>query len=249
MKKTENKVRFGLSNVAIAPIVNGVWQEPIKVPGAVSLTINPNGDSSSFKADNVPYYTVVTNSGYEGDIEMALWPDEVLAAMGLQTKDANGAYYEDADQVPVPYALLYQVNGDQRNRFNVLYNCTSQRPSSEEKTKEDSTSVTTQKLSFTTIPKEIDGRNITKLSIEPDENNVAVCDGFYDEVLVPANGKPTGPADEGSEGPEKTLDEMSITELKAYASAHGIDLGDATLKADILAAIKAAEGAAGDGNE
>lgn len=43
------------------------------------------------------------------------------------------------------------------------------------------------------------------------------------------------------EASEKALDDMSIAELKAYALTHDIDLGDATLKADILAAIKAAE--------
>ena len=38
---------------------------------------------------------------------------------------------------------------------------------------------------------------------------------------------------------EKALEDMTVEELKAYAAEHGIDLGSA--KADILAAIKAAE--------
>ena len=38
------------------------------------------------------------------------------------------------------------------------------------------------------------------------------------------------------------LDEMNVAELKAYAEAHGIDLGEAKKKkADILAAIKSAQ--------
>lgn len=40
---------------------------------------------------------------------------------------------------------------------------------------------------------------------------------------------------------EKPLDKMKVDELKEYASAHGIDLGDAKTKAEILEAIKAAE--------
>ena len=39
----------------------------------------------------------------------------------------------------------------------------------------------------------------------------------------------------------KTVEEMTVPELQAYAAEKEIDLGDATKKADILAAIKAAE--------
>lgn len=34
------------------------------------------------------------------------------------------------------------------------------------------------------------------------------------------------------------FEEMTVAELKAYAAAHNIDLGEATKKADILAAVK-----------
>lgn len=35
-----------------------------------------------------------------------------------------------------------------------------------------------------------------------------------------------------------TLEELTVAELKAYAAANNIDLGEATKKADILAAIQ-----------
>lgn len=44
----------------------------------------------------------------------------------------------------------------------------------------------------------------------------------------------------------KGLDEMTVDELKAYAAEHAIDISGKTLKADILAAIKAAEAAGGE---
>jgi hypothetical protein len=37
---------------------------------------------------------------------------------------------------------------------------------------------------------------------------------------------------------EKTVDEMTVEELKTYAEANKIDLGEAKLKAEILAIIK-----------
>lgn len=39
----------------------------------------------------------------------------------------------------------------------------------------------------------------------------------------------------------KTIDAMTVAELKAYAEANGIDLGEAKNKAEILAVIKEAE--------
>lgn len=42
--------------------------------------------------------------------------------------------------------------------------------------------------------------------------------------------------------PEKSPDDMTVPELKAYADGKGIDIGDATKKEDILAKIKGAGG-------
>lgn len=40
---------------------------------------------------------------------------------------------------------------------------------------------------------------------------------------------------------EKSIDKMTVAELKEYANQHEIDLGEATKKDDILAVIKGAE--------
>lgn len=42
-------------------------------------------------------------------------------------------------------------------------------------------------------------------------------------------------------GSGKSVDEMKVDELKAYAQEHNIDISGVDKKADILAAIKAAE--------
>ena len=38
--------------------------------------MEPQGDSSPFYADNIVYFTSISNTGYEGDLEMALFPDQ-----------------------------------------------------------------------------------------------------------------------------------------------------------------------------
>lgn len=185
MADQANKVRFGLSNVYIVPIESDEYGTPIKIPGAVSLTTSPEGESSNFYADNIPYFTAVTNAGYTGDLEMALIPDDAKVAMGLGVIDDNGAFVEDADIVAKPFALLYEVSGDARNRRNVFYNVTASRPEENAQTKEDSTEVSTETLSVTMVPKSINGRNFTKLSLEPATANQSVYNSFFTTVLEP----------------------------------------------------------------
>ena len=59
---------------------------------------------------------------------------------------------------------------------------------------------------------------------------------------------PQTKAAEGEGDEDKSLDEMTVNELKAYAAEKEIDISKVEKKADILAAIKAAEGE-GDENE
>ena len=81
---SKNKVTFGLRNVHIAFVdteseTQPAWAEPIKIPGAVNFTPSPEGDTNTFYADDEPYFVVSSNNGYTGDLEMANFPDEVLA--------------------------------------------------------------------------------------------------------------------------------------------------------------------------
>ena len=188
MTDTANKVRFGLSDVAIAPITAEGYGAPVPVPGAVSLTTDPDGSSEKFYADNGAYYVVVTNNGYTGELNMALVPDPVKVSIFGWEIDDNGALVEVADAVATPFALLFKVKGDKKDRLNVFYNVTAERPKGEDKTAEDKLSVTTETMPITMIPAEIGGRLVTKLSIEPTEANASVIAGFYDEVYEPVFG-------------------------------------------------------------
>jgi Rho termination factor, N-terminal domain. len=60
-----------------------------------------------------------------------------------------------------------------------------------------------------------------------------LAERFRDKGLTITENEPAGA--------EKQLEDMTAAELKAYAKEHEIDLGDATKKPDILAAIQAAE--------
>lgn len=199
----DNKVRYGLSNVHVAFKTAEGYGTPIHIPGSRSLSTDPQGEQSNWYADNIPYVTFSSNAGYEGDLEMALFPDTVLAEMLGWAIDANGAIVEDANGKPKSFALLFEIEGDVKNRRNVFYNVTAARPSTENSTTEDSIEPQTETMPITMIPAQFDGRNITKASMEPNETNQTAYDGFFTAVYTPTfttEGAETTDGADGAEG-------------------------------------------------
>jgi phi13 family phage major tail protein len=95
---------------------------------------------------------ISNNNGYSGDLELALVPEEFLKDILKETEDANGVLVENKDVEPEHFALLFEFTGDQRKIRHCLYYCSATRPSMEGDTKEDKTSVKTEKLSLTVSP-------------------------------------------------------------------------------------------------
>ena len=190
----DNKVKYGLQNVYVAFHTDDGFGTPIHIPGAVNLTTDPEGNQNVFYADNLPYVTFNTNSGYTGSLEMALIPDAVLAEMFGWTVDDNGALVEDADGVAKPFALIYEVKGDAKNRRNVFYSVTAARPSGASATQTDSTEPNTETLNVTMIPKKLTfgsgasaiEKNVTKASMEPSATNTAAYNAFFSAVYLPS---------------------------------------------------------------
>ena len=147
------KVKFGLTNVhyAIASIAadgSATFGTPKRIPGAVSLTMDAVGDPVTFYADNVAYFKNTPNAGYEGTLEVALLPDQFRKDILGDIEDSNGVLSEDANAVSVPFALLFQFEGDTDAVRYVMYNCTASRPSVNGQTKEESIEVQTEELSL-----------------------------------------------------------------------------------------------------
>lgn len=180
----ENKVKFGLSNVHIAKITeeNGAitYGTPFAMPGAVSLTADPEGETTPFYADNIKYYIATSNQGYTGDLEIAMTPAQFLKEILGQEEDDNGALIESADDINARFALMGEIDGDAKKRRFVYYDCTAARPSNEANTIEEGKEPQTDTISITMSARSTD--RAIKAVIEPTEENQAVYDTFFTEV-------------------------------------------------------------------
>ena len=172
-----NKIKYGISRCyyAVATIAsNGsaTYATPKALPGAVSLSLDQQGETNKFYADNIVYYTSVANNGYEGDLEIAKLTDDFLKDILGYVADANGVLFENAGAEPVHFALLFQFEGDQHARRHVLYNCTANRPSVSGSTKEDSIEPQTETVPITATTVYHPGydMDIVKASVTPAES-------------------------------------------------------------------------------
>ena len=152
-----DKVKFGIKNVHIFPITAmnlGVptYGSPIAVPGAVSFSMDAQGDINKFYADNIVYYQSSANNGYEGDLEVALIPESFYQQIFGEIPDVNGVMTENAAVEAKSFAMTFEEDGDTKGTKFVLYNCTATRPTKNLQTVEDSKTPVTQTLTVSAAP-------------------------------------------------------------------------------------------------
>jgi len=151
------KIKYGLSNVyyAVATIAadNTVtYDTPVRIPGAVNLSMEPQGERSVFRADNIDYFVSASNNGYEGDLEVARVPDSFETDVLGAIEDNKKVLVEDVNAPTVHFALLFQFEGDVKATRHVFYNCTATRSNVEGETKGETIEPKTDTLSLAAAP-------------------------------------------------------------------------------------------------
>jgi len=184
-----NKVKFGLSNVYYAVATIGddgsaTYGTPKRLPGAVNLSLDAQGENTPFYADNIVYWTSSGSAGYEGDFELALIPDDFKKDVMGYKEDSNGILYEPASPVTNPFALLFQFEGDKHGVRHVLYNCNAGRAAIESETTTDTTEPKTDTIPITatSIYNAATDENIVKSRVTKDDAPYA---GWFSDVYTP----------------------------------------------------------------
>ena len=182
-----NKVKYNLKNVHAAKLTKTAdgeytYETPKAIPGAVSISLDAEGDSSPFYADGIVYFRSTANNGYSGDLEIALIPEWFRTDILKETLDKNGVLIESSKVTEMEkFALLFEFDGDVRCIRHVLYNCTASRPSIESETKEDTIEPGTEKLSLTADPRE-DGLVKSRTG---DSTSETTYNDWYKQVYIP----------------------------------------------------------------
>ena len=188
MANSKNKVKFNIRNVHYAKLTVSetgevTFAKPVPMPGAVSLSLDPNGEPSVFYADGYAYYTISNNQGYEGDLELALVPESFRTDILKETMDSNSVLIEDATVETEKFALLFEFDGDVKKIRHVLYNCIASRPTIESSTKEDEIEVKTETLYITASP--LSGGYVKART--SDTTTEEAYEGWYQAVYLPTD--------------------------------------------------------------
>ena len=231
---TKNKVKYGLKNVHVAPLTeteNGIvsYGTPRRIPGAVNLSLPPVGENTPFYADDVEYFTSVTNNGYEGNIEFALVPDWFKAEYLGETVDENFVQIEHADVQPSPFALMFEFDGDKRKTRHVLYNCKASRPNLEGETKNNTTTPKTESLPV--IVKPLPDMTVKARTNEktPDTVYNGWYDNVYGQISTAANINPTTAAFSKAAPADVTTTVTNDTAIGVLFAGESIGAGNFTI--------------------
>ena len=148
-----NKVKYNLKNVHWALATSTGYSDTVKAwPGAVSLSLEPQGDDYIFYADGINYFEYHTNNGYEGDLETALIPEDFLTGVLGEVLDDNNNLVEVDDVQAIKFALGFQIDGDAKGTYFWFYNCSASRPTVASSTKEETIEAQTETLNFSNKP-------------------------------------------------------------------------------------------------
>ena len=177
-----SKVKFGLKNVhyALATIAadgTATYGAPVRIPGAVSLSMEPSGENTPFYADDSVYFTAPGATGYTGDLTIALVPDSFKKDCLGEDDSVTGVLIE---------TLMFEFTTDEKAQKHVLYNCTAKRPTLASNTKGESTEVQTEALSLTASSIFNAALNKSIVKAKADETAQAY-DTWYTSVFQPAS--------------------------------------------------------------
>lgn len=156
-----NKVHFGIKNVYYALVTettttagtSTTYGTPVAMPGAVSIDLSANQETTEFYADDGVYYITQNDATYEGDLTIADIPDQFKKDIFGDKEDSNNVLVETTGNPVKYFALMFETTGDAGGHRTLFYKCSATRPNASGQTKEETTEVQPMTLSIKAIPR------------------------------------------------------------------------------------------------
>lgn len=186
----KNKVTYGLEKVHFAQATvdetgNVTYGVVNAIPGAVEITLDPVGDTSKFKADNIDYVVGSSNEGYDGTLKIALLTSEFeQLVLGQSYDTTTGIWTETTEDKQSPFALMFQFEGDKNATRHILYYCSATRPTIASATK-DGANYNTTEMKFTAGPRP-DNKVVKRKADNPELDSYKnFFTSVYEPTVVP----------------------------------------------------------------
>ena len=144
-----NKVKFNIKNLHYAVKTDDGYATPVAIPGAVSVSLEAQGELSPFYADGIKYYVASSNGG---DLEMAIIPDQFRKDVLKEIEDTNKVLIENSNSESAEFAIGFDIDGDQKTTRFWFYNCTATRPSTSSQTNEATKTPITDTITISCAP-------------------------------------------------------------------------------------------------
>lgn len=184
------KITYGIENVHYAQKIEAADGTPSygvtkRWAGASELSMPPVGEASNVYADNVVYYKLRSNQGYEGNLTVYQIPEDFKINHLGEYKDSNGVLVEKTTVVPLDFALLgeFRIGDDDAavssgKRF-AFYNCSAGRPDFASSTTQDKVEATAMEVPITAAPTVSD--SIVKATVKK-EDNETLYNSWFESV-------------------------------------------------------------------
>lgn len=186
------KVLYNIKNVQFSKITatsdSGLptYDSPIKVPGAVSLTLDNESTSETIYADGIAYYTSSGASSYSGTFENVHFTKEVLKAIFNYVEDTSGNLVE-VDGGSNEFGMQFAVDSDEGDVYFTLFRCSATKPNANFQTKEASATINNESVDITISPITLsDDKNVVKAYADKSATNYST---YMTKITVPTFSK------------------------------------------------------------
>lgn len=185
-----NKVTYGLKNVhyAVFDERSESYLTPIPLKGAAELKLSPvtkENENDIFASQNAGFILYSSsNRGYEGSLLLSTVPERFYIDCLGQTNVDDSVLVESNMDDSLPFALLFEFDGDQKKTRHILYRCYATRPDVNSSTKSASLDIAGQELKLIALGTLEDGKIKAKVNNTGTEPSKTIYENWFNEVQI-----------------------------------------------------------------